>query len=152
MDFDFPGLCCLTRSKVGIHDTDGIHVLLPSLGRQAGKIMTVDKGNLQIHMRSEPLLGLVLHTTQTPMHNLTDIYFSALTEGQVSRKGHTEYGRSQYPRRKASALRLDSFFINVSSDTWLDCYWKTELRGLRPRANYTDRTTAACRRSKCQLL
>jgi hypothetical protein len=26
------------------------------------------------------------------------------------------------------------------------------LRGLSPRANYTDRATAACRRSYCQLL
>jgi hypothetical protein len=30
-------------------------------------------------------------------------------------------------------------------------HW-TKLRGLSPRANYTDRVTAACRRSKCQLL
>jgi hypothetical protein len=29
---------------------------------------------------------------------------------------------------------------------------KTKLRGLSPRANYTDRATAACRRSDCQLL
>jgi hypothetical protein len=27
-----------------------------------------------------------------------------------------------------------------------------ELHGLSPRANYTDRVTAACRRSDCQLL
>jgi hypothetical protein len=29
---------------------------------------------------------------------------------------------------------------------------KTKLHGLNPRANYTDRATAACRRSDCQLL
>jgi hypothetical protein len=29
---------------------------------------------------------------------------------------------------------------------------KTKLRGSSPRANYTDRATAACRRSKCQLM
>jgi hypothetical protein len=29
---------------------------------------------------------------------------------------------------------------------------KTKLHGLSPRANYTDRATAACRRSECQLL
>ena len=29
---------------------------------------------------------------------------------------------------------------------------KKKLRGLSPRANYTDRTAAAGRRSKCQLL
>jgi hypothetical protein len=33
-------------------------------------------------------------------------------------------------------------------------YYKqaNKLRGLSPRANYTDRATAACRRSECQLL
>jgi hypothetical protein len=29
---------------------------------------------------------------------------------------------------------------------------KTKLHGLSPRANYTDRETAACQRSDCQLL
>jgi hypothetical protein len=29
---------------------------------------------------------------------------------------------------------------------------KKKLHGLSPRANYTDRATAACRRSVCQLL
>jgi hypothetical protein len=29
---------------------------------------------------------------------------------------------------------------------------KTKLHGLSPRANYTDRATAACQRSDCQLL
>jgi hypothetical protein len=29
---------------------------------------------------------------------------------------------------------------------------KTKLHGLSPRSNYTDRGTAACRRSDCQLL
>jgi hypothetical protein len=29
---------------------------------------------------------------------------------------------------------------------------KAKLHGLSPRANYTDRATAACRRSDCQLL
>jgi hypothetical protein len=29
---------------------------------------------------------------------------------------------------------------------------KTKFHGLSPRANYTDRATAACRRSDCQLL
>jgi hypothetical protein len=28
----------------------------------------------------------------------------------------------------------------------------TKLHGLSPRANYTDRATASCRRSDCQLL
>jgi hypothetical protein len=29
---------------------------------------------------------------------------------------------------------------------------KKKLHGLSPRANYTDRATAACRRSDCQLV
>jgi hypothetical protein len=29
---------------------------------------------------------------------------------------------------------------------------KKKLHGLSPQANYTDRATAACRRSDCQLL
>jgi hypothetical protein len=29
---------------------------------------------------------------------------------------------------------------------------KTKLHGLSPRENYTDRATAACRRSDCQLV
>jgi hypothetical protein len=29
---------------------------------------------------------------------------------------------------------------------------KKELHGLSPRTNYTDRATAACQRSDCQLL
>jgi hypothetical protein len=40
-----------------------------------------------------------------------------------------------------SALR------NIGADSL-----KTKLRGLSPRANYTDRATADCRRSDCQLL
>jgi hypothetical protein len=38
---------------------------------------------------------------------------------------------------------------------WTAVYWikkTTELHGLSPRANYTDRATAACRRSNCQLV
>jgi hypothetical protein len=32
------------------------------------------------------------------------------------------------------------------------CEPKKKLHGLSPRTNYTDRATAACRRSDCQLL
>jgi hypothetical protein len=32
------------------------------------------------------------------------------------------------------------------------CKKKLKLQGLSPRANYTDRATAACRRSDCQLV
>jgi hypothetical protein len=33
----------------------------------------------------------------------------------------------------------------------MDTKTKTKLHGLSPRANHTDRVTAACRRSDCQL-
>jgi hypothetical protein len=36
--------------------------------------------------------------------------------------------------------------------TWSVLFIKKKLHGLSPRANYTDRATAACRRSECQLL
>jgi hypothetical protein len=39
-----------------------------------------------------------------------------------------------------------SFNASLSKKT------KKKLHGLSPRANYTDRATAACRRSDCQLL
>jgi hypothetical protein len=41
---------------------------------------------------------------------------------------------------------------DLSSDLDVDLYKLKKLRGLSPRANYTDRATAACRRSDCQLL
>jgi hypothetical protein len=48
------------------------------------------------------------------------------------------------------------FNLNIIFDTTsFNIIWsklKTKLHGLSPRANYTDRATAACRRSNCQLL
>jgi hypothetical protein len=53
----------------------------------------------------------------------------------------------------------DKFLQNVG---WLSANYtvlypkrhnsKTKFRGFSPQANYTDRATVACRRSKCQLL
>jgi hypothetical protein len=43
-----------------------------------------------------------------------------------------------------------NYFTNKYTEFQLStCFIK--LRGLSPRANYTDRETAVCRRSKCQL-
>jgi hypothetical protein len=39
----------------------------------------------------------------------------------------------------------DSYIYNTNKQT-------NKLHGLSPRANYTDRATAACRQSNCQLL
>jgi hypothetical protein len=41
--------------------------------------------------------------------------------------------------------------LNLSNISWFKTN-KTKLHGLNPRTNYTDRATAACRRSDCQLL
>jgi hypothetical protein len=41
--------------------------------------------------------------------------------------------------------------IHITSIFYLCCNVKKKLHGLSPRANYTDRATAACRRSDCQL-
>jgi hypothetical protein len=35
---------------------------------------------------------------------------------------------------------------------FIEIYFFFKLHGLSPRANYTDRATAGCRRSDCQLL
>jgi hypothetical protein len=42
--------------------------------------------------------------------------------------------------------------IEVLTQYYLDRLKKKKLHGLSPRANYTDRANAACRRSDCQLL
>jgi hypothetical protein len=47
---------------------------------------------------------------------------------------------------QVTALTVRGRAVAVTSRT------DRELRGLSPRANYTDRATAACRRSWCQLL
>jgi hypothetical protein len=41
--------------------------------------------------------------------------------------------------------------MNFKSIIFLYVTKKTKLHGLSPRANYTDRPTATCRRSDCQL-
>jgi hypothetical protein len=48
-------------------------------------------------------------------------------------------------------LRVATTVGTTDTDTVL-LKLKTKLHGLSPRANYTDRATAACRRSDCQLL
>jgi hypothetical protein len=44
-------------------------------------------------------------------------------------------------------LLKGKFYLQLST-----AVTKTKLHGLSPRANYTDRATAACRRSDCQLV
>jgi hypothetical protein len=51
-----------------------------------------------------------------------------------------EVPSSDFPTNNLYVLK----YVNINS--------KKKLHGLSPRANYTDRATAACRRSECQLL
>jgi hypothetical protein len=55
-----------------------------------------------------------------------------------------------------STIRILLFLHRVFEAQWFCIYHvlgkKKKLHGLCPRANYTDRTTAACRRSDCRLL
>jgi hypothetical protein len=50
------------------------------------------------------------------------------------------------------AALLNSGQLPLLSKAFIEfIHKKTKLHGLSPRANYTDRATAACRRSNCQL-
>jgi hypothetical protein len=42
-------------------------------------------------------------------------------------------------------------YILILDENYRSILKKTKLHGLSPRANYTDRATATCRRSDCQL-
>jgi hypothetical protein len=50
----------------------------------------------------------------------------------------------------AEIIRLQ--YCDVCDKRILDNETKSKLRGLSPRANYTDQSTAACLRSWCQFL
>jgi hypothetical protein len=54
--------------------------------------------------------------------------------------------------RRYIVFRNSSIQLHVSVTYFTICYnLKKKLHGLSPRANCTDRATAACRRSDCQL-
>jgi hypothetical protein len=59
-------------------------------------------------------------------------------EGHVRSRSLTKFGKDNVGRYSESERASKSIDIN-------------KLRGLSPRENYTDRATAACRRSYCQL-
>jgi hypothetical protein len=58
-------------------------------------------------------------------------------------QNHTRLRPQLVKEKEIAVLRVIT--VQVSTLT-------TKLHGLSPRANYTDRVTAACRRSDCQLL
>jgi hypothetical protein len=46
---------------------------------------------------------------------------------------------------------IEHSFLQLDIDRNTVLVYEFKLHGLSPRANYTDRATAACRRSDCQL-
>jgi hypothetical protein len=57
---------------------------------------------------------------------------------------------AELPAQKRDAKMINANVFNFEAEILLKT--KTKLHGLSPLANYTDRATAACRRSDCQLL
>jgi hypothetical protein len=67
---------------------------------------------------------------------------------QTQRKQGGLTGLLTYFQNKEIGLKI----IILKHPNWNPSIKKPKLHGLSPRANYTDRATAACRRSNCQLL
>jgi hypothetical protein len=53
---------------------------------------------------------------------------------------------------RTKTYRVQAHTINTQALDIKATWTKTKLHGLSPRANYTDRATAACRRSDCQRM
>jgi hypothetical protein len=67
--------------------------------------------------------------------------------GARSRQGHT-FRPSVFNLTEGAAVNISVSLFRFRLDL---IKLKLKLHGLSPRANYTDRATAACRRSDCQL-
>jgi hypothetical protein len=52
----------------------------------------------------------------------------------------------------SSHIPCNFVWNNIKRKRKILSFHKTKLHGLSPQATYTDRATAACRRSDCQLL
>jgi hypothetical protein len=67
---------------------------------------------------------------------------------------HEWYMNAMIIYRHNTGKQIDqlAFRVNLVKALFQQFADKTKLHGLSPRANYTDRVTAACRRSNCQLL
>jgi hypothetical protein len=76
---------------------------------------------------------------------LVNMMLTASQEPEVCRK------RDEGRDRKFNRQMLNIFLADLIN-VWERVNVKKKIHGLSPRANYTDRATAACRRSDCQLL
>jgi hypothetical protein len=88
--------------------------------------VTPEKGEEEESIKWQPLLG---HYSDTQTND--------------------ELETASYPQRRYFLCAVPFIFFRVQLRLFLQT---TKLRGLSPRANYTDRETAACRRSQCQRL
>jgi hypothetical protein len=99
-----------------------------------------------IHFLSAPVnRKFTLHSAIETLHFLTyfkiiSVSFNSEPEtSQILLSLRTENGRPQ--------------LVNQLYTTWPSiALYSNQLRGFSPRANYTDRATAACRQKLCQLL
>jgi hypothetical protein len=78
------------------------------------------------------------YSKQTPLHGVT-------TQKAVCYVPHATFMLS------LALSHEDGGHCVLRNMGWFVKKLKTKLLGLSPRANYTDRATAACRRSDCQL-
>jgi hypothetical protein len=85
------------------------------------------------------------YTTQCPSRNQTVLGCLVRTFGGEAVEKHFESRLLTYARHVSLRTNCYDVWKNYSNI-------KKKLHGLSPRANYTDRATAACRRSDCQLL
>jgi hypothetical protein len=79
------------------------------------------------------------------MHSLTSCPFTRAENWFLSLHTHA------HAHAHAFALSL-SHSLSLTLTLSFSLSFSLSLHGLSPRANYTDRATAACRRSDCQLL
>jgi hypothetical protein len=126
-----------------------------------GKNMTV-KLSLCSHNNEYSLFPQSLHTTTASEIKKSEILtgillksgneFMKLSENRKQSKNRVVI----YQYRQFKQLRSDvmnNFSVTLSYGRSVEPTTKqNKLHGLSPRANYTDRATAACRRSDCQLL
>jgi hypothetical protein len=68
--------------------------------------------------------------------------------------GYNKWYALPIPQSRTGLLGLEQDMWAQKTENTLGDHlkWLKKLHGLSPQANYTDRATAACRRSNCQLL
>jgi hypothetical protein len=74
-----------------------------------------------------------------------DVWLFSISTSTYEFRWKTARGSTKYPLRFTKHFGVTITFCTYKQKT-------NTLHGLSPRANYTDRETAACRRSNCQLL